>query len=351
MLLPLGWDEQWSRSLHELHPGAVPGRVLQHHGAGLVIAGPTGTGTVMFTQRLDPEPTVGDWVALLEGDVVGVLPRRSLLRRHAAHGEGVQALAANIDRVLLVCGLDRPIKDGRIQRGTAIARDAGADPVIVLTKAEAGGIDRDRIDPQRAQEEALAAHPGLEVILTSVEEGIGLDDLDRVVAGRTVALLGESGAGKSTIVNALLGDRVEATGAVRAGDAKGRHTTTSRQLHLLPNGGIMIDSPGIRAVGLVADAEASAVADTFADLDELADACRFHDCQHDGQPGCAVERALADGSVDPGRVGSWRRLTLEAESAAARVTEAERRRPDRGPGPRLNRGREPRPRSRPRDET
>ena len=323
-LVPLGWDDGWEGALDDQRPGAVPGRVLRHHGAGLVVALPDGVETIMLTQRLSPEPAVGDWVATDEGEVVEVLGRRSLLRRRAAQGEREQALAANVDAVLLVCGLDRPVKDGRIQRGTAIAHDAGADPVVVLTKAEQASIE---VDPEQVAAELRVGHPGVPVLVTSVREGRGVAEVAEVARGRTVTLLGESGAGKSSIVNALLGEDVAATGDVRRGDAKGRHTTTSRELHVLSGGGVLIDTPGIRAVGLVT--ETDAVAETFADVDEVAERCRFSDCQHDGQPGCAVAAALEAGELTGERVEAWRRLHAEAEAAARRADVAEQRRHER----------------------
>lgn len=321
-LVPIGWDASWEREL-STHHGAEPARVLRHHGAGLVLALPDRIDTLMFTQRLDPEPTVGDWVVVADGEVVSVLPRRSLLRRRTAHGDDVQQLAANVDVVLLVCGLDRPVKDGRIRRGTTIALDAGAEPVVVLTKAETD----DAADPDRAVAEVRAAHPGLDVIVASVKEGIGLDELRAVIGTRTVTLLGESGAGKSTIVNALVGDDTTRTGEVRERDAKGRHTTTTRELHLLPSGGVLIDTPGIRSVGLVADSDA--VDDAFADLDDLAANCRFSDCQHAGQPGCAIDAALVAGDITTSRVDAWKALRDETDAAAQRALDAERRRADR----------------------
>ena len=315
-LVPLGWDPGWAKTLAATVQGAEPGRVLQHHGVALVLALPDRTETVMLTLRLDPQPTVGDWIALKNGEAVAVLPRRSLLRRRNAHGDGEQQLAANIDKVLLVCGLDRPVKDGRIQRGTAISRDAGAEPVVVLTKASRDS--EEVVDPQRAADEVRAAHPGIDVIITSVKEGIGINELRSIIGTDTVTLLGESGAGKSSIVNALIGDNVAETGDVREGDSKGRHTTTTRELHLLPGGGVLIDTPGIRAVGLVADNEG--VAETFADVDEIASTCRFADCQHEGQPGCAVAAALADGTLNAERVESWRRLEAETEGGESTTT-------------------------------
>ena len=166
-----------------------------------------------------------------------------------ADGTGSQALAANVDMVLITCGLDRPVRAGRIHRAAAQAWDADAHPVLLLTKAGAPGaadVDLPRLELE---------HPGMHVLVTSSQEGIGLDDLRALVAGRTAVLVGESGAGKSTLINALLGRDEVATGAVREGDAKGRHTTTSRQLHVLPGpgGGVVIDTPGIRSLGLFAE--------------------------------------------------------------------------------------------------
>nr|WP_249419976.1 ribosome small subunit-dependent GTPase A [Rhabdothermincola salaria] len=276
----------------------------------------------MFTRRLDPEPAVGDWIAVVDGEISAVLPRRSLLRRRAPGG-GEQQLAANVDRLLLVCGLDRPVKDGRIQRGTAIAHDAGAEPVVVLTKA----ADPSAADPDEARAEARAGNPGIEVVVTSVMEGEGLGALEELVAGRTVALLGESGAGKSSIVNALLGTEVALVGDVRGGDSKGRHTTTTRELHLLANGGILIDSPGIREVGLVGDTEA--VEETFAEVAEVAELCRFSDCAHETEPGCALRAALEAGELDPVRVQRWQDLMEETAAAEVRASPVERRRHDK----------------------
>lgn len=317
-LLPLGWDDGWAAALADVGPEARPARVLQHHGAGLVLAFDDGPRTVMFTVRLDPEPTVGDWVAVVDGEVVTVLPRRSLLRRRATSG-GEQQLAANVDRLLLVCGLDRPVKDGRIQRGTAIAHDAGAEPVVVLTKA----AGNDAVDPEEAAREVRAGNPGVPVLITSVREGVGVDELHELIAGRSVALLGESGAGKSSIVNALLGTEVALTGEVREGDSKGRHTTTTRELHLLADGGVLIDSPGIREVGLVTETEA--VEDTFPEIAELAETCRFSDCSHEGEPGCAIRAALDDGEIDPVRVERWKAYRAEVEAARVRANPVEAR--------------------------
>jgi ribosome biogenesis GTPase len=174
---------------------------------------------------------------------------------------------------------------------------------------------------------AADATPGLDVVVTSVKEGRGLDELHAVVRDRTVVMLGESGAGKSSIVNALLGNEAVAIGEVRAGDAKGRHTTTSRQLHPLHGGGVLVDTPGIRAVGLWVDPDAVDAA--FSEVDEVAELCRFADCRHEGEPGCQVEAAVEAGDLDPARVDAWKALRREAESAALRAVTHEQRRRDK----------------------
>ncbi|HEY6532657.1 MAG TPA: ribosome small subunit-dependent GTPase A [Acidimicrobiales bacterium] len=323
VLGPLGWDEEWARELMAVDPDAEPARVLQHHGAGLVLGLVDGVRHLMFTRRLVPEPTVGDWVAVTGDEVVAVLPRRSLLRRRGAQESGEQQLAANVDRLLLVCGLDRPVKDGRIQRGTAIAHDAGAEPVVVLTKS----AGPDAVDPEQAAAEVRAGNPGVAVVVTSVKEGVGLRELQDLIAGRSVALLGESGAGKSSIVNALLGSEVVLTGEVREGDSKGRHTTTTRELHLLPGDGVLIDTPGIREVGLVT--ETDAVEETFPEIAEAAETCRFSDCAHEAEPGCAINAGIEAGELDPTRVARWKSLREEVEAAARRSSAVEQRRYER----------------------
>jgi ribosome biogenesis GTPase len=284
--------------------------VVRHDGVALTVAGADGIESLMLGTRLDPEPTVGDWVAVVDGMPVAVLPRTSLLRRRAAVSDTEQALAANVDAVLLVCGLDRPVKAGRIQRGATLASDAGAEPVIVLTKA--AKVD----DPQRIADRVTKKNPGVALLVTSVKEGRGVEELRALARGRSVVLLGESGAGKSSIVNALLGEDAAAVGRVRAGDAKGRHTTTNRSLHLLPGGGTLIDSPGIRSIGLWGGSEA--VTDTFADIAELADGCRFVDCGHDTEPGCAVKAAVEDRSLSGERLAKWRELDAEAKERERR---------------------------------
>lgn len=312
-------------SAHPATSQPIRARVVRHDGASVLVVPEGGhdASHVPLSRRLDLEPAVGDWVLVDEGmrQVLAVEPRRSLLRRRAAGSDEEQAVAANVDVVLLVCGLDRPVKAGRIQRGATLAWDAGATPVVVLTKAEQPGID---VDVDRLLTELAATNPGLEVIVTSVREGIGLEALREACRDRTVTLLGESGAGKSSIVNALLGTDEAKTGEVRSGDAKGRHVTTARQLHALPGGGALIDTPGTREVGLWVDLDA--VSATFADIEALSAGCRFVDCRHAGEPGCAVTAAVDTGVLPRHRLEAWHRLRREVEAAARRATPGEMKR-------------------------
>lgn len=313
-LEPYGWNDRWAALLADVpSPSPLwPGRVVRHDGVAVTLAGPDGLRAVTLARPLDPHPTVGDWLAV-DGEVpVAVLERTSLLTRRSVRTEAPQHLAANVDAVLVVCGLDRPVRPGRIDRFVTLAWDAGATPVIVLAKTDLVA------DAGQVAESVSAAHPGVEVVATSVVDDRGLDDLRAVAAGRTVVLVGESGAGKSSLTNHLVGEEVMATGDVRAGDAKGRHTTTTREAHLLPGGGVLIDTPGLRSVGLWADREA--VAATFADIEELAAGCRFNDCAHAGEPGCAVQAALDDGTLAPERFAGWQ--ALEREVAAAELRES-----------------------------
>ena len=316
-LVPLGWNQRWAELLEAVPGDATPARVVRHDGVSLVVATPQGVTTTTLGTRLDPEPTVGDWLAVVDGYPTAVLERTSLLRRKAAMRDVEQVLAANVDLVFLVCGLDRPVKASRVQRGAALSADAGAESVIVLTKAVRAK------DTDRVQARLEKGVPGIPIIVTSVREGIGVGGLRDAARDRTVAMLGESGAGKSTIVNALLEKEAAKVGAVRERDSKGRHTTTTRYLHVLPGGGTLIDSPGIRSIGLWGDSQS--VTETFADIAALGENCRFVDCRHDTEPDCAVKAAVENGHLTAERLSAWRALAQEAEANAARRLAAARR--------------------------
>ncbi len=271
-------------------------------------------------------PVTGDWVVVVDDPELGPLISRVLdrantvSRRDPSEAVVEQVLVANVDLVLIVHGLDRPLPPGRLERFLVVGWDSGAEVVVVLTKA-----DR---EPEAAVEVAAtvrALAPDVDVL--AVGMGPDRSDHDRVAAlmapGRTVALLGESGAGKSTLVNALVGDEVLATGAVRAGDAKGRHTTVSRELVLRPGGGLLVDTPGIRAVGIW-DAEDS-LARVFGDLEERSADCRFADCVHDTEPDCAVRAEVETGRVDHRRLDRYRSLRAELADQRDREVARERR--------------------------
>jgi ribosome biogenesis GTPase len=304
----LGWNERWSVLFADVAPdGARPGRIVRDDGASALVAQTDGERARPLRVRV----AVGDWVVVDGGMVVDVLHRRSLLRRADPAG-GEQWLAANVDVVLVVCGLDRPVRTGRVERAVTLALDAGATPVVVLTKADLGAGETPPVPPF------------VDVVTTSSATGAGIEQVRDLVRERTVVLLGESGAGKSTLLNALLGDTVAPTGPVRAGDAKGRHTTTARHLRTVPGGGVVIDTPGIRAIGLAADTDA--VDAGFPDVTQLAGGCHFADCAHGEEPGCAVVAAVDAGDLPAARLASWRSLRREALAMERRADPVQRRR-------------------------
>ena len=264
-------------------------------------------------------PTVGDWVAVRDTDAIdvpqieAVLPRTSAITRgDPGDGSDVQVLAANVDTVFVVHPIAEEPNLRRLERELALAWDSGAVPVIVLTKADLSAAP----DAARAAVESIAL--GVDVLTVNALAGERLAPLRDVLSGqRTAVLLGPSGAGKSTLANALLGDGRQETGAVRAGDQRGRHTTVARELLAVPGGGVLIDTPGLRALGLTGSEEGIALA--FTDIDELAAGCRFRDCAHEDEPGCAVRAAVDAGALPPERLTSYRKLMREAEVAAART--------------------------------
>jgi ribosome biogenesis GTPase len=264
-------------------------------------------------------PAVGDWVAL--GQVNGgpsavihaVLPRATRFARPARGDIAfAQVVAANVDVVLIVTALDHDFNLHRLERYLALAWSSGAVPVIVLNKADVC----DDVAGRLADVATVA--PGVPVRALSARDGTGLEALAPLLEpGKTVALLGSSGVGKSTIVNALLGYERQHTGEVRADDQRGRHTTTARELLLMPSGSLLIDSPGMRSVGMWEIEEG--LADAFADVEAFAADCRFSDCTHGSEPGCAVQRAIAAGELPAARLESQLKLSRESAALAARV--------------------------------
>ena len=263
-------------------------------------------------------PAVGDWVALAEAIpksgpaiIEHILPRRSAISRKVkGKAAQVQVIAANVDTVFLVSGLDADFNPRRIERALVAVWDTGALPVVVLTKSDLSTDVEDKVKTVQA----LAA--GVPVHAVSAREGSGLDALDPYRRhGSTIALLGSSGVGKSTLINRLLGWDRQDTGGVRAHDSRGRHTTTKRELIVLPDGGVLVDTPGLRELQLW-EGEGGLDA-VFADVTADAGACRFRDCSHHEEPGCAVRAAWAAGGVTPERVESYRKLQRELEHVAS----------------------------------
>jgi ribosome biogenesis GTPase len=269
-----------------------------------------------------PAMTVGDWLLLDEdGSFLRLLERKSLFSRKAA-GSKVQEqlIAANVDTLFIVCSLNQDFNLSRIERYLALAHEAGAEPVIVLSKADCC----DDVSDYLAQVQRLDS-----LLMVVAVNG---HDSESVAAlqpwcreGKTAALLGSSGAGKSTLVNTLLGTATQSVGGIRQDDSKGRHTTTGRSLHLMPEGGLLLDTPGMRELQLADTAHG--VAATFAEITALAEHCRFSDCQHDSEPGCAVRAGLEEGLIDERRLSNYRKLLREQAQNAA--TLAEKRSRDR----------------------
>ena len=277
-------------------------------------------GDAFATVRATPSthelgPVVGDWVALSQLDadwrVDAVLPRRTVIERSAASGRSVaQVLAANIDVVFVAMPVTPEPKLALVERMIALAWDSGATPVIVVTKSDLS----EEVDAIVA--DIADAAPGVDVVSVNVLSPDGLSSLSPyLLQGRTVCVLGRSGAGKSSLVNALLGEEVLDTADVRR-DGKGRHTTTHRELHILPGGAAIVDTPGLRGAGLFVSDEGLDLA--FADIEELVGSCRFNDCSHTQEPGCAVLQAVEDGRVPQRRLDSWRKLQREARWMAVR---------------------------------
>jgi ribosome biogenesis GTPase len=325
-----GWDEarehEW-QTRPAPWADARPARVVRQEGVYLRVRTEEGDMRTRIAAKLHHSradsvelPTVGDWVAVRDTWLMGVLSRRSVLvrRKAGARVEG-QALAANVDWVLLVHAADSPLRPGWMERALTIASESGARVGIVLTKWDAC---RDRDTLLAAVREVARDVP---LRTTSIVSGEGMDAFAQsLAAGQTVALFGASGAGKSSLVNALFGDSRARTGEVRAHDLRGQHVTTHRELHRLPGGALLVDGPGVRELGVWA--EDDALAGAFSEVAEMAQHCKFADCTHGSEPGCAVQQALADGTLDARRWESFKALRDELRSATNALPYRRRRR-------------------------
>lgn len=328
-LKPFGWNPALADAFAlGAAPSCEPARVVAATRGMALLQTTTGeawgTPSGRFRRHLQTEGEAlcaGDWLGIQRAAedpralILDLLPRASALtRRGSGPGGRPQCLASNIDVVLLLMGLDRNFNPGRMERLLALAWGSGARPVVVLTKADL----ESRSAAFAARIEGIA--PGVQVLVVSSVTGDGLENLQALLGeGLTAVMVGSSGVGKSTLLNTLAGQELRRTREVRATDDRGRHTTSLRELFLLPGGGCLIDTPGIREVGLLA--EGSDLDSTFADISAFAAHCRFRDCTHSAEPGCAVQAALAEGHLDAHRYGNYLRLRREVAYEAARGDE------------------------------
>lgn len=322
-----GWDAGWAGAFGD-EPGRLPARVVEEQRGAYRVVCALGERPARILGGLRHRlgkgelPAVGDWVSAepLKGEdtlvIRRVLPRRSKLSRKAA-GEATeeQLIAANLDAVLVVTSLDADFNPRRLERFLAVCRESGAEPVVLLNKLDSCA------DPLPYLGEAKLVALDAPVVALSAKTGQGMEHLAAWIRpGRTVGFIGTSGVGKSTVINRLLGAEKFKTRETRASDARGRHTTTHRQLVLLEGGGVLLDTPGMREMSPW-EAE-KGLAETFDDVEALAPSCRFRDCGHGAEPGCAVKKAIEEGALAPSRLESWLKLKKEAAFQNRRVDAA-----------------------------
>jgi ribosome biogenesis GTPase len=324
-LQDLGWSVAFAAD-HAPHAavGRLPARILAEDRGSYVVWTAAGERRAAITGRFRHEaggdlsiyPAVGDWVAIDGGPddaaIHAVLPRRTALVRQASGKRtAAQVVGANVDIVFVVVSLNLDLNFRRLERYLAVAWESGAEPVVVLSKA-------DLVDdpaPLLAAVERVAI--GASILPESAIDGRGIEEIRaRIGLGRTAAFVGSSGVGKSTLLNRLAGEDRATVKEIRADDSRGRHTTTRRQLHILPDGGLVLDTPGMRELALW---DQDGVEQSFPEIDDLVTSCRFGNCRHNGEPGCAIAVAIATGSLEVGRLEAWRKLEREALHQVRRV--------------------------------
>jgi len=331
-LYEMGWTESDQQQFEEMNdPTLMPCRVSEEHRSGYRLLTTDGELSAELSGRLRHQlvdggdrPAVGDWVlARVRADegsasITAVMPRRTaLIRNRTDNTTRPQVIAANLDTVFVMCSLNRDFNLRRIERYLALVWDSGARPVVLLTKADLCDDTATHVEQTSAIAWGVNVHP------VSALTGDGIDALEpHLRVGQTVALVGSSGVGKSTLLNRLLGADAMATGEARPDDDRGRHTTSHRSLSVLPGGAMLVDTPGMREVGMWESAEG--VRTTFEDVEAYAADCRFKDCRHEDEPGCGVLRAVEDGVLEPSRHAGYLKLQRELAHQERRVDERAR---------------------------